>query len=79
MFMLDQHYFMGFFRKSLNNMRKFWYNLNREQIVNDLVEKVENIDHWSNLTKEVNRSNYINEEFIKTGFILQKPNLILYY
>ena len=45
MFMLDQHYFMGFFRKSLNNMRKFWYNLNREQIVNDLVEKVENIDH----------------------------------
>ena len=35
MFMLDRNYYMGFFRKSLNNMRKFWYLLNREDIVND--------------------------------------------
>ena len=45
MFMLDKNYFMGFFRKSLNNMRKFWYNLNREQIINGLVERANNIDH----------------------------------
>ena len=60
MFMLDKNYFMGFFRKSLNNMRKFWYNLNREQIINGLVERANNIDHWSNLTIEVNKLKQLN-------------------
>jgi len=46
MFNLETKTFVGFYRKSLNNMLKFWCNLNRSKMLKENEENINlNIVH----------------------------------
>lgn len=38
---LEEKRFVGFYRKTLNNMMKFWSNLNRKKILKDYEENID--------------------------------------